>query len=704
MYKLKYIAQTQETECGLCCVAMMLNYFGCDLLPREMKESQEIGRDGMSLQQMMNILKDYNMEADIYEAGINRLSDILHFPLILYWENSHFVILKKIKNKKYYITDPGLGEVVLNRNEFIKKYSNLALVSKPGLNFKKKVNKRNNFGIFWEYFLQYKFNFILLLILSLAFSLSSLFVPMYISQLSKKITENTFLNDPFFLAIIGLVPLFTCLYFLRAQIVLKNIKEMDVSNYHTITKKLFELPFFYFKSRNSSTILFRLSLLKNNREMILDTIFSGLLDILMVIVLLISISIFSLESFLVIIGISIVFGIILYILRKKLLVKYKSELNKYTQLQSLEYETFSSLFSIKASSQETYMHKLLQKKNKDALDFFVERTSITNIYSTIIYFISTFGAISVLLISLILNPNNISISQLIFIFTISGVYFSSFSTLFDTINTIGLLKNNMLHINDILDQESEKEDNIKVRIEKIESIEFKNVYFKYPGQNQYLLKNLSFTMNNNQKIGIVGQTGSGKSTIVGLLLGIYKPNHGNVYINGIDINHIDLKSYRSVVGFVPQEPFVYNKTIKENVTMSREINDQKIYEALKKAEILKDILKMPLGINTIISEMGSNISGGQKQRIIIARAIANNPNVLILDEATSSLDNFTQQNINKNINDYIDMQVIISHRLKTVIDCHKLVFLVNGQIEEVGKYDEIIQKNKKFQEFVGEIE
>ncbi|TBW90312.1 ATP-binding cassette domain-containing protein, partial [Staphylococcus hominis] len=174
------------------------------------------------------------------------------------------------------------------------------------------------------------------------------------------------------------------------------------------------------------------------------------------------------------------------------------------------------------------MHKLLQKKNKDALDFFVERTSITNIYSTIIYFISTFGAISVLLISLILNPNNISISQLIFIFTISGVYFSSFSTLFDTINTIGLLKNNMLHINDILDQESEKEDNIKVRIEKIESIEFKNVYFKYPGQNQYLLKNLSFTMNNNQKIGIVGQTGSGKSTIVGLLLGIYKPNHGNV--------------------------------------------------------------------------------------------------------------------------------------------------------------------------------
>ncbi|HCY5386081.1 TPA: hypothetical protein O1X27_002749, partial [Staphylococcus aureus] len=318
--------------------------------------------------------------------------------------------------------------------------------------------------------------------------LSSLFVPMYISQISERFTNNMFKSDPLLLSIIFLIPSFILVYFLRAQIVLKNIKEMDLSNYNTITKKLFELPFFYFKSRNSSTILFRLSLLKNNRELILDTISSGLLDILMIFVLLVAIAINNIESLVVVIIFSCIFGTSLYFLRKKLLIQYKSELSKYTQLQSLEYETFSSLFSIKASAHESYMHTILQQKNKEALDFFVKRNAITNIYSTVVYFISTFGAISVLLITLILSTHTFNTSQLIFMFTVSGVYFSSFSTLFDTINTIGLLKNNMLHVNDILEQNIEEDNNIKVDIEKVDEIEFKNVYFKYPGQSDYILK------------------------------------------------------------------------------------------------------------------------------------------------------------------------------------------------------------------------
>ncbi|HCY4743329.1 TPA: ATP-binding cassette domain-containing protein, partial [Staphylococcus aureus] len=495
---------------------------------------------------------------------------------------------------------------------------------------------------------------------------------------------------------------FILVYFLRAQIVLKNIKEMDLSNYNTITKKLFELPFFYFKSRNSSTILFRLSLLKNNRELILDTISSGLLDILMIFVLLVAIAINNIESLVVVIIFSCIFGTSLYFLRKKLLIQYKSELSKYTQLQSLEYETFSSLFSIKASAHESYMHTILQQKNKEALDFFVKRNAITNIYSTVVYFISTFGAISVLLITLILSTHTFNTSQLIFMFTVSGVYFSSFSTLFDTINTIGLLKNNMLHVNDILEQNIEEDNNIKVDIEKVDEIEFKNVYFKYPGQSDYILKNISFTIDNNKKIGIVGQTGSGKSTIVGLLLGIYTPIYGDIFINKINLKYIDVKKLRKRIGFVPQDSYVYNKTIKENIIMNRNISITDVYTALEKSDLLKDVNKMPLGINTIISESGSNLSGGQKQRITIARSIANKPNILILDEATSSLDNCTQKNINSNLNEFIDMQIIISHRMKTVIDCHKLIFIIDGEIEAVGEYRYLVNNNKKFQKFVGE--
>ncbi|HCY5385801.1 TPA: peptidase domain-containing ABC transporter, partial [Staphylococcus aureus] len=145
MSKIRYISQTQETECGLCCIAMILNYFGCDILPREMKESKDIGRDGLSLQQIKNIFNNYKVDVDIYEAGINRLPEILGTPVILYWDNSHFVILKKIVKNKYFITDPAIGDCILSKEQFSEKYSNLTLVSSPQKNFEKILNKRSNF-------------------------------------------------------------------------------------------------------------------------------------------------------------------------------------------------------------------------------------------------------------------------------------------------------------------------------------------------------------------------------------------------------------------------------------------------------------------------------------------------------------------------------------------------------------------------------
>ncbi|HCY4513227.1 TPA: ATP-binding cassette domain-containing protein, partial [Staphylococcus aureus] len=168
------------------------------------------------------------------------------------------------------------------------------------------------------------------------------------------------------------------------------------------------------------------------------------------------------------------------------------------------------------------------------------------------------------------------------------------------------------------------------------------------------------------------------------------------------LKYIDVKKLRKRIGFVPQDSYVYNKTIKENIIMNRNISITDVYTALEKSDLLKDVNKMPLGINTIISESGSNLSGGQKQRITIARSIANKPNILILDEATSSLDNCTQKNINSNLNEFIDMQIIISHRMKTVIDCHKLIFIIDGEIEAVGEYRYLVNNNKKFQKFVGE--
>lgn len=701
MFRMKHIPQTQESECGLSCISIILHYYKCNIIPREMPEYEEVGRDGISIRKLENILNSYHFDTQLYEVGCNRLIDILDKPIILYWENNHFVVLRGIKGDYYYIVDPALGKLKIHKTDFSSKFSNIALTCSPNKKFKKIKLKRNNFKIFYNYFMDNPFQFWMLLFLSISFSMSSLFMPMYISQLINRFGNELYLNDPFFVSLLVIIPLFVLFYYIRASVILNTIKKMDLSNYSEITNKLFTLPFNFFQNRNSSTILFRMSLLKTNRQLILDTIFTGLLDLLMVIFLLITMAVYHFISFLMILILSIVMGAILLTIQSNIIQKNKIELHEYTKLQSLEYETFSSLFSIKSSSQEGYMYEILNEKNKEALKLFYNRTKLYNLYGSFLYFLNTFFPLIILTISLFLDVNNLSVSKMMFIFTTCGIYFNSYSTLFNTINSIGIIKNNMYYINDVLDQESERDETSLINIEKIISIKFENVYFKYPGQNEYALKNVSFTINENEKIGIIGATGSGKSTIIGLILGLYTPNKGRIYINNININNINKKSYKKLIGFVPQEPFVYNKSIEDNIVMNRKIEDLNLYNSLVATNLINDIKKMPLGINTVISEMGSNISGGQKQRIIISRALANNPQILLMDEATSSIDTNTESLISKNLTKLVHTQIIIAHRISTIKDSDKVVLLQNGEIKGIGAYKDLYKTNGYFKKFLG---
>ncbi|WP_413527682.1 peptidase domain-containing ABC transporter, partial [Marinilactibacillus psychrotolerans] len=366
----------------------------------------------------------------------------------------------------------------------------------------------------------------------------------------------------------------------------------------------------------------------------------------------------------------------------------------------LEYETFSSIFSIKANSQENYMKNLLEKKNKDSMHAYYNRNKISNIYSTITYFINTFGPIIVLLLSLLFIPEGeLNIGTFIFIFTLSSIYFQNFSSIFNTFNTLGTLKNNMIKINDITEQKDTDVYSGEERLETIKSIEFKNVFFSYPGQKNYTLKDLSFKISSNEKVGLAGPTGCGKSTILGLIIGIYKPTKGDIYINGINISDINIDEYKQKIGFVPQEPFVYNKSIKDNIIMNRDLEEEMINKSLESSNLVQELTNMPLGLETIISEGGTNISGGQKQRIIIARSIVHNPELLIFDEATSSLDNQTETIITENLKNMTQTQIIVAHRLSTIKDCNKIIFLINGEIEDSGSYYDLVSNNKKFEEF-----
>ena len=232
-------------------------------------------------------------------------------------------------------------------------------------------------------------------------------------------------------------------------------------------------------------------------------------------------------------------------------------------------------------------------------------------------------------------------------------------------------------------------------------IELSHVSFRYSDDMPLVIDDLSLKIRPGQYVAIVGKTGCGKSTLLRLLLGFEKPQKGAVYYDGRDLEKIDLRSLRRRIGVVTQNGKLFQGDIYSNIVISAPwLTQQDAWEAAELAGIAEDIRKMPMGMNTVISEGSGGMSGGQKQRLMIARAVAPKPRVLMFDEATSALDNVTQKKVSDALEQLKCTRIVIAHRLSTIRQCDRIIVLDNGKIAEDGTYDELIAADGAFAELV----
>ena len=225
-------------------------------------------------------------------------------------------------------------------------------------------------------------------------------------------------------------------------------------------------------------------------------------------------------------------------------------------------------------------------------------------------------------------------------------------------------------------------------------IEFKNVWFAYEDEN-WILKDVSFTINPGESIALVGKTGSGKTTITNLINRFYKIQKGEILLDGVNINDINLKSLRKNIGTILQDPFIFAKSLKDNIKLYSNVSDERINEAVKLASATDFINSQNNGINEISAERGNSYSAGQKQLIAFARIFAQNPSIFILDEATANIDTTTEELIQKSV-DKISAEktsIFIAHRLSTIVNVDKIIVLNKGKILEQGNHSELLQKD-----------
>lgn len=234
-------------------------------------------------------------------------------------------------------------------------------------------------------------------------------------------------------------------------------------------------------------------------------------------------------------------------------------------------------------------------------------------------------------------------------------------------------------------------------------IRYKNIEFAYNRKKNTVFKNLNFTVAKNEKLAVAGESGSGKTTIVNLLLRFYEPTSGSIYINGTDIKDLTLKSLRSLITVVSQETYLFNGTIKENLLHANEdADEEKLIDACKAANIHSFIQSLPEGYNTKVGERGLNFSGGQRQRIAIARAVLKNSPIVVLDEATSSVDTENENEIKQSLNHLLRNRtsITIAHRLNTIENSDRILVLLRGEIVEEGSHKELILKDGYYKKLV----
>ncbi len=394
------------------------------------------------------------------------------------------------------------------------------------------------------------------------------------------------------------------------------------------------------------------------------------------------------------------------IVRKYMMKKWRTRQEAFSRLSDYSQESYSGIAVVKAfvkECKELLVFRWLNKKNEDANVDHTKASTLLNVFVTL--FVES-------VICIILGYGGYLVHENVFTAGEFVEFIGYFNLIIWPITAISQLiemqsrgKASLNRISELLDTEIEIKDkeNVIDTISVKGDIEFKDLSFRYEGAEYDALSNVSFKIKQGENVGIVGKTGSGKTTLVDLLLRTYNVDDGKIFIDGIDINQISVKALRRNCAYVPQDNFLFSDTIENNIAFASDSEDVfSVEEAARLADIHSNIIDFSKGYKTVLGERGVTVSGGQKQRISIARAVMKNAPILILDDSVSAVDTKTEKIILKNLNDVRKNKttILIAHRISTVEKMDKIILVDDGKISAVGTHTQLYNSNKEYRAMV----
>jgi ATP-binding cassette subfamily B protein len=697
-----FIQQQSSADCGPTCLAMISQYWGKNFSLNWLRELAQVGRSGVSLKHLAQAAEHLGYEARPVRASLSSLVDCQN-PWIAHWEGDHYVVVYRFKNDRILIGNPATGLKWLSRQNFLNSWTGYALLIDPTESLYAIPNQKRSLGQFFRLLMPYRSLAIQVILASLLIQIFGLITPLFTQIILDQVVVNKSLTTLNVFAV-GLL-LFGVwaigLTAIRQYLLSYLSNRLDLTMIGGFIRHTLMLPLEFFELRHVGDIITRVQENQKIQRFLLSQVILAWLDFLMGFVYLALMFYYNWRLTLLIIAL-IPPIIILTLAATPLLRQVSREIfNQSAEQNSALVETITGIDTVKATASEKELRWRWEERltnflnsrfrgQKLGINLQAANGLIRSIGSTALLW---YGATLVI-------QDQLTIGQFVAFNMLLGKVLEpvmSLSNLWDELQEVLI---SVERLNDVFEEEPEETPaNPLLTLPRIRGeVRFENVTFRYnQDEERNTLQNINFTVTPGQTIAIVGRSGSGKTTLVKLLEGLYHPNSGSIWIDGHELRHISPQSLRGQIGVVPQECFLFSGTILDNITLYRpQYSLEQAIEAARLAEAHSFIQAMPLGYKTKVGERGTNLSGGQRQRIAIARALLGAPRILILDEATSSLDTESerrfQQNLARMSRDRTTF--IIAHRLSTVRNADCILVLDRGIIVQQGTHNQLMQERQ----------
>ena len=722
MKKFAHYRQADHKDCGPTCLKIIAKYYGKTINIQELRDFSETTREGSNLLFLSDAAEKIGFRTLGVKLSVKRIEEA-PLPCILHWNNDHYVVLYKIKKGKYYISDPAFGLLEYSKKEFVKFWigNNADDETKEGIallieatpkffqsEFDKEENSGLGFRFLSQYLLQYKSFLIQLAIGLLASSLLNLIFPFLTQSIVDVGIQNQNIH---FIYLILFAMLFvfagrTGLELIRSWILLHLSTRINISLISDFFIKLMNLPISFFDVRMTGDIMQRINDHRRIEKILTTSSLNVLFSVINMFVMGGVLAYFNLQIFLVFFAGSVCyFAWIVLFLKRREALDYK----RFAEVSNEQ----SKVMELINGMQEIKLHKA-EKQKRWGWEYVQARLFRVSIKGLVLEQTQTIGSsiinelkniFIIFLSAKLVIDGSITLGMMLAISAIVGSLNGPITQLIEFVRELQDAKISLARLSEIHEKEDEVQQEINQTNEVPQNvdIEIKNLSFRYLGSDVPVLDNLNLIISCNKVTAIVGVSGSGKTTLMKLLLKFYEPEKGEVLIGNAQLRNISQSAWRSNIGAVMQEGFIFSDTIANNIAIGVDrVDKEKLLYAADVANIKEYISELPLGFNTKIGAEGLGMSTGQKQRLLIARAVYKNPEILFFDEATSALDANNEKEIMKKLDIFFKDKtvVVIAHRLSTVMNADQIVVLDKGKIIEIGSHSALVEQKGNYFELV----